>query len=139
MNKKEFYAGGFLYTPETKEVLLMLRDDKTPQFPNKWSFFGGANEGSETPEECCVREWKEELGIDVDARNLIPLRDYFNELHGKWRYVFYIESKLKKSEMVLGEGARFDWIPLEKVFEYALTPVAQDDLNFFIKKISTKN
>ncbi|OGI16250.1 MAG: hypothetical protein A3E38_02765 [Candidatus Moranbacteria bacterium RIFCSPHIGHO2_12_FULL_54_9] len=82
MEQEKFYAGGFLYNPETRAVLLHLRDGHTEVNPHKWGFFGGESEGKETPEECCIREWKEELAIDVDAQELIPLCDYLNTDRG---------------------------------------------------------
>lgn len=131
-----FYAGGFLYNPETKHILLHQRDGNTAINPNKWAFFGGTSEYGESAIDCCLREWKEELGIDnISAKNLIALRDYLNIEQGTWRYVFYTESTLKKESMILGEGADFAWIPIEKVFEYDLTDKTQEDLRYFLETI----
>lgn len=130
-----FYAGGFLYNPKKNEVLLHLRDGNTPVNPHLWGFFGGTSEGNESSRECCTREWREELGIVVSPDALIPLCDYPNLERGTHRYVFYIESDMLKEEMTLGEGADFDWIPLEKVFQYALTDKSIRDLQYFIEVI----
>ncbi len=128
-----FYAGGFLYNPKRNEVLLHLRDGNTTVNPHLWGFFGGTSEGDESPRECCVREWKEELGIDVSPDALILLCDYLNTERNTWRYAFYLESDLNKTDMTLGEGADFDWIPLERVFDYALTEKSARDLRYFIE------
>lgn len=45
------------------QVLLQLRDYETSNRPNKWSFFGGSIESSETPLEAATRELYEELGV----------------------------------------------------------------------------
>lgn len=131
----KFYSGGFLYNPETKEVLLHKRDGNTKFNPNKWAFFGGLNEGKETPAETFVREVKEELGILVKSEQVISLVDYLNEELGTHRYVFYVQSNLKKSEMHLGEGAGFDWISLDKVFDYDLTEKVARDLKLFLEML----
>ena len=130
---KTFFAGGFLYNPKTKEVLLHKRDDKTDVNPNKWGFFGGSSEGTETPVETFIREMHEELGIILLESEIIPLCDYENIKRNTHRYVFYVVSDKKKNEMVLGEGTDFDWIPLEKVFEYDATEKTFDDLKTFLK------
>lgn len=132
---KTFFAGGFLYNPKTKEVLLHKRDEKTDVNPNKWGFFGGSSEGDETPVQTFIREMKEELGITLAESEIIPLCDYENIKRNTHRYVFYVVSEKKKSEMVLGEGADFDWILLDRVFEYDLTDKTIVDLNTFIETI----
>ena len=128
------YAGGFLFNPEAKSVLLHLRDHNTKFAPGMWSFFGGLCENGETPSQGFVRELKEELAIDIKESQLIPLRSYLNEKLQTYRHVFYVLSALPKSEMTLGEGAGFDWVPLETVFSFDLTDKVRDDLTYFIEK-----
>ena len=130
---KIFYAGGFLYNQKKESVLLHKRDNKTQVNPNKWGFFGGTNSGNETPEECFRRELREELAIEVPLERIKPLRDYFNIDRGVHRYVFFVESNARKSDMKLGEGADFDWIPLNAVLNYDLTTKTMLDLQFFIE------
>ncbi len=129
-----FYAGGFLYNPETKSVLLHKRDGKTIVNPHKWGFFGGLSEGNETPIQTFTREMKEELDIDLTPSEIIPLLDYRNEERQTHRYVFYVESNREKSSLHLGEGADFDWIPLTRVFTYDITDKTADDLRFFRRR-----
>ena len=131
--KKQFFAGGFLYNPHTREVLLHKRDNNTNISPNRWSFFGGGSEGEETPIETFIREIKEELGLALKSEEVVVLRDYLNTERGTHRYVFYVISDKKKSDMVLGEGADFDWVLLDKVFKMDLTQKTVDDLTFFLK------
>lgn len=131
--KNKFFAGGFLFNPTTQEVLLHLRDGNTTVNPHKWGFFGGTSEENESPKECCVREWREELGINISTEELVPLCSYLNVERNTFRHVFYIESTLKKEEMVLGEGADFDWISLDKVFDFDLTVSTRKDLEYFLQ------
>ena len=121
-----------MYNQKTDSVLLHLRDDKTPNHPNQWAFFGGLGEGNESPKECFIRELKEELGIDVGAEQVKPVCDYLNTDRGTWRYIFFVESILEKSQMILGEGADFDWIPFGIVFEYEVTEKTARDLKTFL-------
>lgn len=132
--KAPFYAGGFLYNPEARSVLLHLRDDKTPNNPNKWAFFGGRSEDGESPKECFMREVKEELGIELREEEVLPLCDYLNVDRGIWRYVFYVKSGLDKSKMKLTEGADLAWIQLDKVFGYDLSEKTRRDLKTFLDK-----
>ncbi|MFI5260586.1 MAG: NUDIX domain-containing protein [Candidatus Paceibacteria bacterium] len=131
MNK--FFSGGFLYNPEKKEILLHKRDGNTAINPHKWAFFGGSSEGEETPLQTFMREIHEELGIVLSEAEIIALCDYLNVERNTHRYVFYVVSDKKKEEMILGEGADFDWIPLSKVFEYDLTDMTRDDITTLIE------
>ena len=129
----KFYAGGFLYNLATRSVLLHKRDNKAKVNPNQWAFFGGLNEGKETPKQTFARELKEELGIEIPENKINPLCDYFNEELQTYRYVFFAESNLGKSQMQLNEGEGFDWIPFDKVFEYDLTEKTTKDLKTFVR------
>ena len=131
---EKFYVGGFLYNPVTKSILLHKRDNNTKINPNMWAFFGGLNEGDETPKETFIRELKEELNIDVSSDRVRELCNYFNEDLQTHRFVFFVESDLEKSQMKLGEGAGFDWIPLVEIFNYNLTEKTKIDLELFLQK-----
>lgn len=126
-----FYSGGFLYNPKTNSVLLHKRDMKTEANPGKWANFGGLSEGDETPKQTFTREMKEELGVNIAEEEITPLCDYFNEERQAHRYIFFVRSNIDKSEMHLTEGADFDWIPLDKVFEYDLTEKTVGDMRLF--------
>lgn len=57
------HASSALFVDADGRVLLQLRDDKPEiAFPNMWTFFGGAAEGDESPEQAIYREVEEELG-----------------------------------------------------------------------------
>jgi len=131
---EKFYAGGFLYNPDDRTVLLHKQDGKAKVNPNSWAFFGGLNEGQESPVKTFRREMQEELSLGLDETACIPLVDYFNEELQTHRFVFYVVSRVKKSELVLGEGEGFEWIPLIKIFEYPQTEKTARDLRTFISQ-----
>lgn len=133
-NKREkFWAGGFLYNPAKKEVLLHQRDFNTKFNPGKWAFFGGLNEGMETAKQTFARELKEELNIDIKENDIKLLTEYLNTDLDTWRCVFYVESDLEKSQMKLYEGQDFAWIPINEIFNYDLTEKTKIDLNKFLE------
>jgi 8-oxo-dGTP diphosphatase len=53
------------------EILLSRRPEGKPM-AGMWEFPGGKLEEGESPEEALVRELREEIGIDVEAKALIP-------------------------------------------------------------------
>lgn len=132
---EKFWAGGFLYNPETNEVFLHHRDKKTRYNPDMWAFFGGLNEGDETPVQCFVRELDEEIGLKVPEGEVIHLDNYMNVEFDTYRYVFYVESNVDVSELRLGEGAGFEWVSLVNMKEEKYTEKTLRDLNTFKQKL----
>ena len=59
------------------KLLMHLRDNKPGLFnANMWDFSGGGREGEETPQECAIREVKEEFEIDLTPELFIWEKDY---------------------------------------------------------------
>lgn len=133
---KRFWAGGFLYNSETHEVFLHQRDSNTKINPNKWAFFGGLNENEESPEQCYVRELKEEIGLEIKKDNVFLLCEYLNEELSTYRIVFYSLASVSKDDLTLGEGAGFDWIPLDSLADYDLTEKTKLDMQVFRQRMA---
>jgi 8-oxo-dGTP pyrophosphatase MutT (NUDIX family) len=135
MNKdypNKFWAGGFLYNPIDRTVFLHLRDGNTKFNPNSWAFFGGLNEGDETPVQCFIRELEEEIGLKVTENDVKYLDDYLNVELDTYRCIFYVISNLEKTAFNLGEGAGFDWVKLSKLDSVKLTEKTERDLKTFV-------
>lgn len=135
ISQKKFSAQGFLYDKDEQTVLLHLRDNKTKFNPNKWAFFGGAGEGGETPEECFIRELREETEIVVVKDEIIPLRSYFNDEFQTQRNVFFVKKYVPRSAIVLHEGKDCEWVPLARVFMYDLSEKTRNDLLLFVETL----
>lgn len=71
---------------DNDEIVVMKREKNGKLF---YVFPGGAKEENESQEECCVREVKEEFGIDVEVVNKIYDVKIENENQGffvcKWK------------------------------------------------------
>lgn len=59
-------------TNQAGEILLQKRPEGR-QMAGLWEFPGGKVDAGESPESALIRELKEELGIEIEAQNLIPL------------------------------------------------------------------
>jgi 8-oxo-dGTP diphosphatase len=132
--KATFVAGAILYDPVRKTVLLQHRDSHARTSPNKWGFFGGHNEEHESPKEVLIRELREEIGITFQENDLDLFLEYFinPELYC---YVFVIAKPLKESEIVLGEGQGFAFVPVDTLHNYELTDVAKKGIETFLNSM----
>jgi 8-oxo-dGTP diphosphatase len=59
-------------TNQVGEILLQRRPDGK-QMAGLWEFPGGKVDAGESPESALIRELEEELGITVEARDLVPI------------------------------------------------------------------
>jgi 8-oxo-dGTP diphosphatase len=91
-------------------ILLHLRDDKpTIAYPNMWVLPGGYIEEHESPEQCIIREIKEELGIELQKVSLFvtATRSYGIE------HTFAANANFDSAAIHLTEGQAIRWFSLE--------------------------
>lgn len=56
--------------------VLIGKRPKDRVFPDCWEFPGGKVDAGETPHQALVREWREELRLDVEAGSLIFSQEF---------------------------------------------------------------
>lgn len=130
-----FAANAILYDPATQSLLLHLRDDKAPTSPNMWAFFGGRGEPGETDVECCLRELKEEIGLDLQPHELQRLREYVVTEEQEYQFIFYAEKAVPLDKLVLSEGAGFAWVPLPEVANLPMNKYTRANVQYFANKL----
>ena len=121
-----------IFLNDQREILLFLRDDiQSIPYQNMWDIPGGHVEKDETPEQCIVREMKEEMGLDLqDFRefNIVEFSD-------RVEYVFWKKENLDISKIELTEGQYLKWFTEDDIrntnLAFGFNQVAQD---FFKQK-----
>ena len=91
-----------------------------------WQIPGGGLEFGESPEECAVREAKEELGIDVEIVKLLSVANKYDPIR-KWHGVFVLyEVKRKDPNQEIKvdgiESSKYGWFTIEECRNLALLP-----------------
>jgi len=120
---------------EAKTTLMLHRIKKENDVhKGKWNGLGGKFERSETPEECVIREIKEESGLTIINPTLkgfitFPLFDGVFD----W-YVFVFVAENYTGTIIESDEGRLEWIPDEKLFELNLWDGDQIFMQWLDKK-----
>ena len=107
------------YIQKDGKTLMLYRNKKQNDYhEGKWNGLGGKFEAGESPEECAIREIKEEAGLNVKSMKLkgfitFPLFDGKED----W-YVFLFVIDDFDGELIDSPEGKLEWIPdneLEKL------------------------
>ncbi|MBG0566833.1 NUDIX hydrolase [Actinoplanes aureus] len=112
-------------------LLLQLRDDKAPYYPNVWGLPGGTVEAGETPVEGAARELWEESRL----RPVAPLRLFVRQElpeQGRVKHYFHGTTTARQADVVLGEGAAMLFIPAAEVLDRPFTPGSAEVIERFL-------
>ena len=87
----------------------------------KWNGLGGKFEAGESPEECVIREVREESGLELRQPRLCGLL-LFPAFKGNDWYVFVFTASEFSGEITENEEGYLEWIPNDKVENLPLWP-----------------
>ena len=94
---------------------------------DKWIGVGGHFEKDETPEECLLREVKEETGLTLNRFKLRGVITFLsNEFHTE--YMFLYTANDFSGEIVECDEGKLEWIEKAKVYDL---PIWEGDKIFF--------
>jgi len=95
-----------IFVNDKRQILLFLRDDK-PGLPyrNMWDIPGGHIEDAETPEQCIVREMKEEMDLTLNAFELFSVKEFDDRIE----YTFWKKANFDTETINLHEGQQLKW------------------------------
>lgn len=74
----------------------------------KWEFPGGKLEEDETPEECIVREIKEELGLEIETRGIFDV--IYHKYSSKTVLLLVYKCKVKGGQARAIDCNDFKWV-----------------------------
>jgi 8-oxo-dGTP diphosphatase len=104
------------YIKSNNKTLMVYRNKKpNDMHAGKWNGLGGKFEPGESPEECIIREVREESGLEIHNPKLHGLLIFPNFKDDDW-YVFVFTAHEFSGELIANspEG-ELEWIPDEKL------------------------
>jgi 8-oxo-dGTP diphosphatase len=123
------------YVTNDDKTLMLYRNKKENDYhEGKWNGLGGKFEPGESPEECAIREIKEESGLTVKNPEMngfitYPLFDGKDD----W-YVFLFTFKEFEGELIDSPEGKLEWISNDKLTDLNLW----DGDSIFLKWILEK-
>jgi 8-oxo-dGTP diphosphatase len=95
-----------IFVNDKGQILLFLRDDKPGiPYPNMWDIPGGHVEDGETPEQCIVREMKEEMDLTLKQFELFSVMEFDDRIE----YTFWKKVNFDTEKINLHEGQQLKW------------------------------
>jgi 8-oxo-dGTP diphosphatase len=115
------------------QILLTKNEDQEGFF---YLFPGGGQEHGETLHEALIRECKEEVGLEVEAGELLHVREYIGKNHEHSSFdlflhqvEFYFTTKLDYNAIASSQPSNPDhnqvgieWVPLNQLEKYRIYP-----------------
>src|SRR5210317_1789626 len=99
-------GSSIIFINDTEQILLFLRDNIPDlPYPNMWDVPGGHVEPDESPENCIIREMKEEMDLILNEFELFSKIEFEDRIE----YTFWTRADLDIDEIELTEGQRLKW------------------------------
>ena len=124
----------WIYHPEDGEILLLKVEDEKVSF---WQPITGGIESGESPEEACLREIKEEIGLLLACSNLTGLGDFtvkIDENLSIHKNLFLVLTE-QKAIQISDEHVDAQWVALDKVSSQLYWPSNQATFEIISEKL----
>jgi len=115
------------------EQYLICQRGPSGDLPLFWEFPGGKQEANESPEECLVRECREELGVDVRITGLFDTTEY--QYPNRRVALAFFNAEITDGDPQLKVHHDIRWVTAAKLKYYAFCPADTD----IVSRLSNEN
>jgi len=128
VNKKPIiYVSTCAIIDSNNKILITSRENRN-DFSNCWEFPGGKIEDNETPEECLIRELKEEINIDISNKCIAPIGFSSHEYKNFHIVLMLYVTRKWEGKLQANEKNNFKWVSYNELKKHKM-PEANS--NFF--------
>ena len=131
--KTHFVVTGVVKNKDKFLILKKSPDDRN--YPNRWSFCSGFIKEFEPAEDACLREAKEETGLDVKITRTGKILEVIDN-DKRWVVAVYLCETDKTDVKLCHENVDYKWVTLDEMKDYEFVPGIREDLEKlgFLKK-----
>lgn len=125
--KTHFVVTGVI--EHNNKFLILKKAPGDRNYPNKWSFCSGFVKEFEPAEDSCLREIKEETGLEakiIKAGKIIEVVD--KKKDKKWVIAVYLCKSDGTNVKLCHENVEFRWVTKEEMKDYPFVPGLTKDL-----------
>ena len=130
------------YIQQEDRYLMMHRVKKEQDVnKDKWVGIGGHFEPEESPEDCLLREVREETGLELESWRLRGIITFMTDV---WQteYMFLYTAECYKGELAECNEGILEWVPKKQVYELPIWEgykiffrLLEEDRGFFSLKL----
>jgi 8-oxo-dGTP diphosphatase len=103
-------------------AILLQKRPEVKAMAGLWEFPGGKVERGEAPAAALVRELKEELGVDVEAKNLMPCTFASEALGQRDLLLLLYICRIWRGEPKALESPEIIWVKPDEMHEFPMPP-----------------
>lgn len=103
-----------------KDNILICQRGEGGLCSNLWEFPGGKQEPHETAEQCVIRECKEELGIEIEVKNILKKTTY--NYPEKEIFFTFFNASIKSGEIRPKVHQDVRWVLHRELDKYEFCP-----------------
>ena len=127
-NKMKSNLTTLCYIEQDEKYLMMHRVKKEKDInKDKWVGVGGHFEKDESPEECLIREVKEETNLELKSFRLRGVITFLSD-HWQTEYMFLYTAEVEDIAFGDCDEGELEWIEKKKVYDL---PIWEGDKIFF--------
>ncbi|MFH1641659.1 MAG: NUDIX domain-containing protein [Nanoarchaeota archaeon] len=110
------------------KFLIVKKSSEDQNYPNRWSFCSGFVKEHETAENACMREIKEETGLDckINTGEVMEVLDEEKDIN--WIIAVYLCTTNKTDVKLCSENVDHRWVSADEFKDYEFVPGLTDSL-----------
>ena len=109
------------YVKHNGRTLMVYRNKKPNDIhAGKWNGLGGKFEAGETPEECVLREIREESGLSIQNPKLCGLLMFPRFMGNDWYVFVFTATEFSGELLAASPEGRLEWVDSHKLTELNL-------------------